>query len=56
VVPINAFKHWFTVFVLRPHSLLTNHNKCEIVYCDSMMEQKEFIVEAIRKYLQYELE
>lgn len=40
IVPINAFKHWFTVFVLRPHSLLTNGNKCEIIYCDSMMEQK----------------
>jgi sentrin-specific protease 7 len=56
VVPINAFKHWFTVFVLRPHSLLTNSSHCQIVYCDSMMEQREFIVEAVRKYLQYELE
>jgi Ulp1 family protease len=44
VVPINAFKHWFTVLVLRPQALLESNGgsgsggKCEIIYCDSMME------------------
>lgn len=28
IVPINAFKHWFSVFVLRPHTLLTNNPHC----------------------------
>lgn len=37
IVPINAFKHWFSVMVLRPQTLLTNASKCQIVYCDSMM-------------------
>lgn len=58
VIPINAFKHWFSVIVLNPQALLEgnqgkNTGECEIIYCDSMMEQREFIVEAIRKYLQF---
>jgi Ulp1 family protease len=49
VVPINAFKHWFCVLILNPRALLEgnqgqNTGKCEIIYCDSMMEQREFIV------------
>ncbi len=35
VIPINAFKHWFTVLVLNPQLLLSG--KSEIIYCDSMM-------------------
>ena len=38
VIPINAFRHWFCVLVLRPFALLEpkGESKCELVYCDSM--------------------
>ena len=73
VIPINAFRHWFCVLILRPHCLLDcaepmegegrgkaghkegeQSQKCEIVYCDSMCEKREFIVAAVRQYLQIE--
>lgn len=28
VFPINAFRHWYCILVLRPNSLLTNNTKC----------------------------
>lgn len=58
VFPINAFRHWFSIILLRPHALLTEKptQKLEIVYCDSMFEKREFIVAAVRKYLELELE
>jgi Ulp1 family protease len=88
VFPINAFRHWFTVIVLRPRCLLADpaplptattasytatasytsansatgatsaagNNRCELVYCDSMFEKREFVVAAVRKYLELELE
>jgi sentrin-specific protease 7 len=55
VYPINAFKHWFCILVLRPNSLISNSGTCEVVYCDSMFERRDFVAEAIRKYLQHEL-
>jgi Ulp1 family protease len=57
VFPINAFKHWFCLLVLNPKYLLTpTPHKCQLIYCDSMLERKEFVVEAIRRYLEIELE
>jgi Ulp1 family protease len=54
VFPINAFRHWFTVILHRPYNLIAEKQsqKLEILYCDSMFEKKEFIVAAIRKYLE----
>ena len=54
--PINAFRHWYCVFVLRPSGLLASTPRCELIYCDSMFWPCDFILDAIRKYLQYELE
>jgi Ulp1 family protease len=56
VFPINAFRHWFCIIVLRPGSLLAAQPACELVYCDSMFDQRDFVAEAIRKYLECELE
>ena len=55
VFPINAFRHWYCILVLRPNSLLTNNPKCELIFCDSMFEKRDYVIEAIRKYVQYEL-
>lgn len=57
VFPVNAFRHWFCVLVLRPGALLGSQGgKCQLIYCDSMFEQRDFVVEAFRKYLECELE
>jgi sentrin-specific protease 7 len=52
VFPINAFKHWFCIIVLRPGSLLSAQPNCEMAYCDSMFDQRDFVAEAIKKYLE----
>ena len=44
VIPINAFRHWFCVLVLHPGQLLKNPRECQLVYCDSMFERREFVV------------
>lgn len=58
VFPINAFKHWFCIIVLHPASLLdpSASHKAQLLYCDSMFEKREFMVAAIRRYLQLEVE
>jgi Ulp1 family protease len=56
ILPINAFKHWFCIMILRPRCILEPAaGKAQIVYCDSMFEKRDFIVEAIRRYLELEL-
>lgn len=55
VFPINAFSHWFCVIIVNPKNLLLNTGKTEIIYCDSMLEKKDFIIEAVRQYLYHEL-
>jgi Ulp1 family protease len=58
VVPINAFNHWFCLLVLHPDRLLNpnpSDKKCEIIYCDSMCEKRDFIVESFRCYLECEI-
>lgn len=53
VIPVNAFQHWFCLLILNPRFLLnSSQGQAEIIYCDSMLEKRDFIVEAVRTYLQ----
>ena len=40
VFPINAFRHWYCILVLKPALLLSNPQNCHIIYCDSMFEKR----------------
>lgn len=46
IFPINMISHWFCVFVYNPGALIKNdyHNKCQILFCDSMFESRFFVV------------
>jgi Ulp1 family protease len=53
VIPVNAFSHWFCLLVLKPKNLTSDKGsktgakteaKAEIIYCDSMLEKRDFIV------------
>ena len=50
VIPINAFSHWFCVIILNVKNLLTpkNPKPAQIIYCDSMLEKRDFIVATVR--------
>ena len=57
VLPINAFKHWFCLIIVKPNCILDpSEGKAQIIYCDSMFERVEYIVEAVRRYLELEME
>lgn len=51
VFPINAFNHWFGVILRNPNSLLNpaKDSTAEIIYCDSMLEKRELVIEAIKE-------
>ena len=55
VFPINAFSHWFCVIILKAKYLVkpSPDDNAEIIYCDSMLEKRDFIAEAVRQYLRY---
>ena len=57
VFPINAFSHWFCVIILNVGNILTPkaNRQTQIIYCDSMLEKRDFIVATVREYLQQEL-
>jgi Ulp1 family protease len=55
VLPINMFKHWFCIIVTNPAALLVDSltnlkGKCQLIFCDSMFEMRDFVVQAIRMY------
>lgn len=51
VFPINAFNHWFGVILRNPSSLLhpTKDTTAEFIYCDSMLERRDLVIEAIKE-------
>lgn len=50
VFPINAFNHWFGLILRNPGSLLhPSKDSAELIYCDSMLEKRELVIEAIKE-------